>query len=133
MTDRPERRAAPRFEIFAQASLVSGKDGYLMAVRNVSADGAFLEGRVWDHPDLKPGVAIELVLSAVAPEMGDDEVINIHCRGQVIRIQIGTPARPGGFGITLEPATSDDFERLQLLLRQLAGGRLDVPVASAPL
>jgi hypothetical protein len=123
MNDGSERRAAPRFEVFAQASVVSGEDSYLMSVRNISADGAFLEGRPREHPDLKPGVAVEIVVSATRPGMNDDEVINISCRGQVVRAELGTAAHPGGFGITLEPIADEDAEQLAHLLRQLAEER----------
>jgi PilZ domain-containing protein len=123
MSHGSERRAAPRFEIFAQASVLSGEDMYLMSVRNISADGAFLEGRAKEHPDLKPGVALEIVVSAAKPGMDDDDVINISCTGQVVRVELGTAAHPGGFGITLEPIADADAEQLANLLRQLADER----------
>ena len=123
MANVPERRAAPRFDIFAQASVASGGDIYLMAVRNISASGAFLEGKPKEHPDLQPGVPVEITLSASTPGMSDDEVINIVCRGKVARIEIGTPARPGGFGITMDPATDAEREHLEDLLSRLA----DIP------
>ena len=104
MSQGSERRAAQRFEIFAQASVLSGEDMYLMSVRNISADGAFLEGRAKEHPELKPGVTLEIVVSAAKPGMDDDDVINISCTGQVVRVELGTAAHPGGFGITLEPS-----------------------------
>lgn len=125
MSNASDRRAAPRFEIFAQASVLSGKDNYLMAVRNVSASGAFLEGRSKEHPELKPGAEVEVTLSAASPGMGDDEIVNIRCRGKVARVELGTPARPGGFGVTLEPMEVDDLERLQDLLGRLA----DIPAS----
>ena len=125
MSTTPERRASPRFEIFAQASVVSGADVYLMSVRNISASGVFLEGRPKEHPDMKPGVEVEVTLSAAAPGMGDDEVVNVVCRGKVARIEIGTPNRAGGFGITLEPVSAQEQEHLEALLSKLA----DVPAA----
>jgi hypothetical protein len=125
MANEPERRAAPRFEIFAQASVAAGGDIYLMAVRNISASGAFLEGKPKEHPDLQPGVEVEVTLSGATPGMRDDEVINIVCRGNVARIEIGTPARPGGFGVTLAPASDAERERLEDLLSRLA----DIPPA----
>jgi hypothetical protein len=102
MTETAERRAQQRFEIIAQANVVSGGDTYLLTVRNISAAGAFLEGRPRDHADLVPGVEIEVAISAAAPGMGDDEVLNIDCRGRVARIELKTSAGPGGFGVTLE-------------------------------
>ena len=55
--------------------------------------------------------------------MGDDEVINISCRGRVARVELRTPTSPGGFGISLEPATAQDRELLEDLLSRLA----DIP------
>lgn len=128
MNDPADRRAAPRFEIFAQANVVSGGEVYLLTVRNISGAGAFLEGRPKEHPDLTPGVEVEVSISATAPGMGDDDVINIDCRGRVARIELRTPASPGGFGITLEPKTTEDQERLEDLLGRL----IDLPPAQRP-
>ena len=91
MQNGSERRGGPRFEVFAQASIISGGDSYLMSVRNVSAGGAFLEGSTREHPNLAPGVAIEIVLSPAAAELGDEELVNIRCRGLVSRVEMGTP------------------------------------------
>jgi hypothetical protein len=123
MNDASDRRATARFEIFAQASVLSGGETYLMSVRNISAAGAFLEGRPKDHADLAPGVEVEVALSATAPGMGDDEVINISCRGRVARVEMRTATSPGGFGIALQPATAQDREMLEDLLSRLA----DIP------
>ena len=119
MNDASERRAAERFEIFAQANVASGGDVYVMSVRNISAAGAFLEGRPREHADLAPGVEVEVSLTATTPGMGDDEMINIDCRGRVARVELRTPSSPGGFGITLEPKTEADQERLEDLLSRL--------------
>jgi hypothetical protein len=128
MDDTAERRGAQRFEVIAQASVASGGDVYLLTVRNISAAGAFLEGRPREHADLLPGVEIEVAISAAAPGMGDDEVINIECRGRVARIELRTPASPGGFGITMEPKTAQDRERLEDLLGRL----IELPPAERP-
>ena len=125
MSDTPERRTAQRFEIFAQASVVSGEDVYLMAVRNISASGAFLEGRPKEHPELKTGAEVEVTLSAAAPGMGDDEVLNVRCRGKVARVELGTPSRSGGFGVTLDPMSDEERDHLEDLLGRLA----DIPAA----
>ena len=126
--DQADRRAAPRFDIVAQANVVSGGEVYLLSVRNISGAGAFLEGRPRDHADLVPGVEIEVSISATAPGMGDDEVINIDCVGKVARIELRTAAGPGGFGVTLEPRTAADRERLEDLIGRL----IDLPPAQRP-
>jgi PilZ domain len=120
-----DRRAAPRFDIVAQARVISARGAHVLSVRNVSASGAFLEGRPREHADLVPGVEIEVSLSATVPGSAEDEminideVINIECRGRVARIQFSTPTSPSGFGITLVPKTDGDQERLEDLLSRL--------------
>jgi hypothetical protein len=120
MPNTPERRHAPRYELIAQANVGAAGESYLMPVRNISATGAYLEGNPADHPDLKPGVEIELVLSASAPGMGDDEVDNIPCRGRVARVEPAKGSRTGGFGLTLEAVTREDGLRLKALIGRLA-------------
>ena len=128
MNDPGERRGAPRFEIFAQANVVSGGETYLLSVRDISGAGVFLEGRPRDHADLVPGVEIEVAISAAGPGMGDDEVINIECRGKIARVELRTAAGPGGFGITIEPKSARDQEMLEDLLAQL----IALPAAERP-
>ena len=60
--------------------------------------------------------------------MGDDEVINIDCRGRVARVELRTATGPGGFGISLEPKTAEDRERLEDLLGRL----IDLPPDQRP-
>lgn len=120
MKDSPERRHAPRFELIAQANIASGDEAYLMPVRNISMTGAFLEGSASDHPELKVGVEVEITLSASDPSAGDEDVINVQCKGRVARIETAKLPRTGGFGLTLEPATKDDEARLRTLVGRLA-------------
>ena len=128
MSDPAERRATPRFEIIAQASVASGGEIDPLTIRNISGAGVFLEGRPRDHADLAPGVEVELTISATAPGMGDDDVINIDCRGRVARVELRTATGPGGFGISLEPKTAEDQERLEDLLGRL----IDLPPDQRP-
>ena len=133
MNQPAERRAAPRFEIVAQANVVSRGERHLLAVRNISASGAFLEGRPREHAELVPGAAIEVTIALTEPGTDDDgisidEVINIECRGRVARLEYRTAHSPGGFGITLEPKTAEDQERLEDLLARL----IALPAAQRP-
>src|SRR5579872_5105913 len=108
MTKASERRHAPRFEVIAQANVGSGDEAYLIPVRNISATGVFLEGNPAEHPGLTAGVEVELVLSAAAAGTADDEVMNVRCKGRVVRIEPGKGTRAGGFGLTIEPATKEE-------------------------
>jgi hypothetical protein len=128
MADTSERRASPRFELLAQANVISGGEVYLLSIRNISAAGVFLEGRPKEHADLVPGVEVEISLTATAPGMGDDEVINIDCRGRVARVELRTASSPGGFGISMEAKTAADQERLEDLLARL----IDLPADQRP-
>lgn len=120
MTMSPERRFAPRYDLIAQANIASGDEAFLMPVRNISTTGAFLEGDPAEHPDLKVGVELEIVLSASAPGMGDDEVLNIKCKGRVARVEPAKPSRAGGFGVTLHLATAEEAACLDVLVGVLS-------------
>jgi hypothetical protein len=115
-----DRRHAPRYEVIAQANIGSGDEAYLMPVRNLSSTGVFLEGSAAEHPELKLGTQIELVLSASLPGSGDEEVDSIRCMGRVVRIEPGKPPHAGGFGVTMTPASADDAARMQSFLGRLA-------------
>ncbi len=133
MNDAAERRSSPRFEVVAQARVVIGKETSVLHVRNISAAGAFLEGRAQDHAALVPGVPVEIVISTTVPSTDDDElsideVVNIECRGRVVRRELRTPSSPGGYGISMEPKTAEDRERLEDLLARL----IDLPPAERP-
>jgi hypothetical protein len=120
MTTVPDRRFTPRYDLIAQANVASGDEAFLMPVRNISTSGAFLEGNPSEFPDLKVGVELEIVLSASAPGMGDDEVLNIKGKGRVVRVEPAKPSRVGGFGITLQLATAEETACLDALIGVLS-------------
>jgi hypothetical protein len=124
---RPTRKN-PRIEVYAQAEVrttAGVPDVAIMAVRNVSAGGVYLEGTPDDYPDLKPGTEIELVIFGSEEGRGDDPEFNVICRAKVIRIDPGfTGKRPPGFGVTIEPIDQDNRERLTNLLLRASGYRV---------
>ena len=126
--DAAERRVAPRFQVAAQARVVSGGEAHVLAVRNISAAGVFLDGRPREHADLVPGAEIEIVIGAATPGKTNDQLIHIHCRGRVARIEFRTATSPAGFGVTLEAKTDQDQERLEELLGRL----IALPAAERP-
>jgi len=78
-------------------------------------------------------VPVEIVISTTVPaadddELSIDEVVNIECRGKVVRRELRTPSSPGGYGISLEPKTAEDQERLEDLLGRL----ISLPAAERP-
>src|SRR3954469_20376790 len=92
------KRKSPRIEVYAQAQVrTTGgvPDVAIMAVRNVSAGGVYLEGTPSEYPELKPGREIDLVIFGSEEGLGDDPEFNIVCRAKVIRIDAGfTGKRP---------------------------------------
>jgi hypothetical protein len=117
-------RKSPRIEVYAQAE-VRGQDINIMAVRNVSAGGLYLEGTPDEYPDLKPGTEIELVIFGSEDGAGDDPEFNIVCKARVIRIDPGFAGkRPPGFGVTIDPVDQDNRERLTNLLLRASGYRV---------
>ena len=109
-------RKSPRIEVYAQAQ-VRGADVNIIAVRNVSAGGVYLEGTPAEYPELKPGTEFNLVIFGSEEGMGDDPDFNINCRGRVIRVDEGFAGkRPPGFGCTIDPVDQDNRTRLNNLL-----------------
>jgi hypothetical protein len=124
MEDASGNRKSPRIEVYAQAQL-RGRDIHIMAVRNVSAGGVYLEGTPADYPDLRPGTDIELVLFGAEDGQGEDPDFNIICRAKVIRIDPGFAGkRPPGFGVTIDPVDQDHRDRLTNLLLRASGYRV---------
>lgn len=121
MGETTQNRRSPRIEVFAQAE-IRGSDVQIMAVRNVSAGGVYLEGTADEYPDLKPGVEIDLVIFGSEEGFGDEQGFNIVCKAKVIRIDPGFgEKRPPGFGVTIEPIDSEHRERLTNLLLRASG------------
>jgi hypothetical protein len=114
----PSNRRSPRIEVYAQAE-VRGTEVHIMAVRNVSAGGVYLEGTPSEYPELRPGTEFGLVIFGSEDGMGDDPDFNIQCRARIIRIDEGFAGkRPPGFGCTIDPIDQDNRDRLtNLLLR----------------
>ncbi len=116
-------RSSPRIEVYAQAQ-VRGSEVYIIAVRNVSAGGVYLEGTPDQYPELKPGTEFNLMIFGSEDGMGDDPDFNIDCKARVIRIDEGYAGkRPPGFGCTIDPADQDNRERLSKLLVRASGFR----------
>jgi hypothetical protein len=127
MTEAPSNRKSPRIEVYAQAE-VRGQDIHIMAVRNVSAGGVYLEGTPQQYPELKPGVEFDLVIFGSEEGMGDDPDFNISCRARIIRFDEGFAGkRPPGFGCTIDPADQDNRDRLTNLLLRASSYRVGKP------
>ena len=117
-------RRNPRIEVYAQAQ-VRGSQVYIIAVRNVSAGGVYLEGTPDNYPELKPGTEFNLMIFGSEEGMGDDPDFNINCRARVIRIDEGYAGkRPPGFGCTIDPVDQDNRDRLTNLLVRASSYRV---------
>jgi hypothetical protein len=122
----PTNRKSPRIEVYAQAEVRGdGQEIHIMAVRNVSAGGVYLEGTPTEYPELKPGVEFDLVIFGSEEGMGDDPEFNISCKARIIRIDEGFPGkRPPGFGCTIDPVDQDQRDRLTNLLLRASSYRV---------
>ena len=124
MAEPPHNRRAPRIEVYAQAE-IRGEEVQIMAVRNVSAGGVYLEGTPEEYPGMKPGVEIELVIFGAEEGLGDEQDFQIVCKAKVIRIDPGFPdKRPPGFGVTIDPVDQDHRDKLTNLLVRASGYRV---------
>ncbi len=123
--ERADSRQSPRIDVYAQAELRGGQDVHIMAVRNVSAGGVYLEGTPDEYPGIKPGIEIEIVIFGSEAGQGDDPDFNIVCKARVIRIDPGFAGkRPPGFGCTIDPVNQDNRDRLTNLLARASGYRV---------
>jgi hypothetical protein len=120
--DPKDRRKARRIEVFAQASVSAGHDVHVMAVRNISAGGIYLEGSPPDYPDLRTGAPLDLMIFGSEEGLGHEEQLNIHCKGQVVRVDPGFgDQRPPGFGVMIEPAGHSERAKLTRLMLRASG------------
>jgi hypothetical protein len=120
----PSNRRNPRIEVYAQAE-IRGEEVAIMAVRNVSAGGIYLEGTPQEYPTFRPGLEFELVIFGSEEGLGDDPDFNIQCRAKIIRIDEGFPGkRPPGFGCTIDPVDQDNRDRLTNLLVRASNYRV---------
>ncbi len=125
MAEGTNERKAPRIEVYAQAEIRGASDVKIMAVRNMSAGGVYLEGTPAEYPDLKPGVDIDLMIFGAEDGSGEEEDFNISCKARVIRIDPGFAGkRPPGFGVTIDPIDQDHKDRLTNLLLRASGYRV---------
>jgi len=60
---KDERRAHPRFELLAEVQVTRDSECHVMATRNVSKGGLFLQGDPAQHSDLKVGAEVELLIT----------------------------------------------------------------------
>ncbi len=121
---QPQNRKNPRIDVYAQAE-IRGNEIRIMAVRNVSAGGVYLEGTAEEYPELVPGVQIDLTLFGSEDGHGDDPDFNISCKATIIRIDAGfADKRPPGFGATIDPIDQDHRDRLTNLMVRASGYRV---------
>jgi hypothetical protein len=116
MSGEDDRRGGSRIEVYGQAEL-RDQGVQIMALRNLSAGGVYLEGLPHEYPAMKPGYEFELCIFGSEDGAGEEEDFNVSCRARVIRIDPGLPGkRPPGFGVTIDPLDQSQRERLANLL-----------------
>ncbi|MDZ4694107.1 MAG: PilZ domain-containing protein [Deltaproteobacteria bacterium] len=116
MSGEDDRRGGSRIEVYGQAE-IRGQGVQIMALRNLSAGGVYLEGLPHEYPALKPGYEFELCIFGSEDGSGEEEDFNVSCRARIIRVDPGLPGkRPPGFGVTIEPLDQSQREHLGNLL-----------------
>ena len=114
-----DRRRSPRLGIFAQAEVI-GREIYIMEVRNISAEGVFLEGPPDEYPDLTEGMDFGLAIFADEENTVDAADDNVACHARIVRVEpTDGGKRPGGFGATIVPIDEDNRARLVKLLARM--------------
>jgi hypothetical protein len=123
-----DRRAAPRYEVLAQASVKSDDEVYVLVVRNLSSCGAFFEAKPWEHPRLTIGTEVEIVLTCGDPQGREEDLVNIRCVGHIAHIDPGVPpVRPSGFGLALRPVDNQASDQLERVIASVAARAAPLP------
>lgn len=97
-----ERRRAPRYAVWAEVEIVLGDDTELRFARNLSMSGAFVDVEGDEHPDLRPGARLQVVISR--------QGTSIRCPARVVRRE------PSGMGVLFEDLDPDTQAQLRALI-----------------
>lgn len=107
-----ERRAEPRFDVFAQIRVMCGTVNYLMNVRNISCSGMFVAtgGGTGTPPGLQVGQPVDADL--FIPDIVD----NLRVEGEIMRLVDFGPTEKQGFGVRFFDLSADVLELLEDLV-----------------
>jgi hypothetical protein len=109
MPAQPDRRAHPRYELYAQVQVAREREVHIMRARHISRGGLFIQGHPETYPDLQVGARVEVVVFD-ADHPGRDD---ISLDAQVVR------GDPSGFGLRFNNLTGFEAGALDNLLRRL--------------
>ena len=102
------QRKHERFELFAQVELHLASGVEILAVRNVSLGGFFVETEPGDLPDVYPGVVAHVALFS-----SDDSVGQVQGDATVTRVDPGVAGlRAAGFGFQWKALDREALGRL---------------------
>jgi hypothetical protein len=109
---RPERRRHSRAEVLMQAQVSHAGEVYVLATRDVSPGGAYLEGQPEDCPEMVLGALVDC---AVFREEGAP-AREVHLQARIVRIDPGAAGRPPGFGVVFESLAPEERARLAAMI-----------------
>jgi c-di-GMP-binding flagellar brake protein YcgR len=110
MSEIRERRAHPRVDLLAQVQLSRDTEVHIMSTRDISLGGVFVRGEATDHPELKIGAMVELVIFDSSAASGGDD---IGLRATITRIE---KAPDPGFALRFINAGPSERAALQRLI-----------------
>ena len=122
MDQRPDnRRVFPRVDLLAQVQVTRQSECHIMSTLNISRGGVFIQGLPTNYPELRIGAEVELVIfDANAPGERD-----IALRARIVRLDLGRPGHPPGFGLEFVGLDPERIARLD----QMIGARRPAPPA----
>jgi hypothetical protein len=117
--DEDDRRKHHRFEIVTQISMRAGGEVSVLVATNISAGGMFIELLPGEIPGLSPGAEVSVHLDLGSDKYG--RPLDLDCRAEVVRVDLGGPGRNAGFAMMWTSHDSAVAKRLAVILEFLHG------------
>lgn len=114
-----ERREHERYELWAQLELRQGGEVWVLAVRDISAGGIYVELGANERAAVRAGDRLTICL-----DLGENDAgapLRLETEVEVVRVVLPGPGRPGGFGVmwtTADPAAADALVRILTFIRR---------------
>lgn len=113
-----ERRRHERYELLAQLELIRGGEVSVLAVRDISAGGLYVELGRLEQAAVQVGDDLHVFIDAGTNDAG--EPLQLETNVEVVRVALAGVDRPAGFGVrwaSVDPAAADALARILAHLR----------------
>ncbi|MFH1132267.1 MAG: PilZ domain-containing protein [Pseudomonadota bacterium] len=111
-----ESRKHIRLDLFVQVQVSVDSEVHIMATSNMSRGGAFILANPADHPDIKVGTELDMVIFTA------DDLREMNCKARVVHIRDKQEDGRGlGFGVSFSHIPQDEAPKLDEFLKYAEG------------